>query len=236
MTDGPSPATIAARFGRRPPAIPASQAPRPAPTGWDDTINLPMEEHFYLDTGILHSLACSFKVIGLDLVTLLRDHEENSTILIEATTQDRRSTLASMSVMLLAALTQVARQPCPIRTEMDEVETIRNELVTDAQQRHPDTRQGSLARAKHGGEAELIHLARRHGPPAVLVSNDAGASAVAAKRGLASIHFLHILRGAVRIGTITVDQSLQAAKEGLSESGLEARERARTERAHWLRS
>lgn len=120
--------------------------------------------------------------------------------------------------------------------DIGDIESIRNELIADAQQRHPHTKQIRSARAKHGGEAELIHLSEKHDPLAVLVCNDAGASAVGARHGLYSIHFVHVLRAAVRAGRITVIEAVDAAREGLSESGLESHERSRTEGAEWLGS
>jgi len=234
VTGNPNPAIIAARFGRRAPAIPVPQRPQVQPAGWNDAISLPMQEHFYLDTGIFHSLASSIKVVGLSLVTLLKGHEENEAISSEVRTQKRGTTLADMAPMLLPAMTKVARLPCDIAQDLDEIESIRNELLADAQQRHPEVEHDLSTRMSHGGEAELIHLAQNHDPRAVLVCNDTGASAVGAVRGLASIHFLHVLRAAVRAGTVTVDESLEAAKEGLSESGLEGRERRRTECEEWL--
>lgn len=109
MTEIPTPAIIGARFRRRPPAVPPPRLPRLMQAGWSDDIALPMEEHFYLDTGIFHSLASSFKVVGLRLVELVVGHEENATISAEVRTQSSSTTLGSMASMLLPTVAKVAR-------------------------------------------------------------------------------------------------------------------------------
>ncbi len=237
MSHTPSPSTVAARFGRRLPAVSVSpSAGVPDPAGWDDAVVIPFQEHFYVDTGIFHSLACSLKVLGLALLPLFRGHERNATIGAEVRTQARTTTLAAVSAMLLPAMDRIASPPCDLGLDLAAIETIRSELIADTQLRKRYLAQDPDARVKHGGEAELIHLAGLHQPPARIVSNDAGASAVARKRGLSTIHFLHILRAAVSSGIATCDEALDAAREGLSESGLEASERARAERADWMKT
>jgi len=233
MSKLPTPKDLAPRFRRRP--IKLSQRQNPWAPGWNDGLSLPMEEHFYLDTGIYHSIACSVKVINYALVKIVKGHEANSTISNEVRTQRSDTTLSLMKDELLPRLNSVAKTPCDFIIDIDKIEDIRNELIADAQQRHPNSKQSRSARAKHGGEAELIHLAEQHDPPARLICNDAGASAVGARHGLSSMHFLHLLRAAVRAEFISVDEALIAAEKGLSESGLERRERSRTEHAQWLK-
>lgn len=235
MSQAPNPATVAARFGRRPlSARTLSEVGSPQPAGWDDSVAMPIQEHFYVDTGIFHSLACSMKVLGLALLPVLQSHERNDSISAEARTQASSTTLSAMIAMLLPAMEGIARLPCAIATDLGKIETIRSELISDAQQRHHHLAQNLDGRVRHGGEAELIHLAEGHEPTARLISNDAGASAVARVHGVATVHFLHVLRAAVAGSLVTVDEALSAARDGFSESGLATSERRRTECSDWL--
>lgn len=235
VTEVPSPATFAARFGRQKPSLP--RVARPVlclPTGWDDLAERPEGEHFYLDTGIFHSLACAYKVTGPLLMPLLYGHEPNETILAEVRTQRSTTTLSKAVPRLLPALAKQSREPCALPVDMGQIESIRDELMADAQVRHPDKPTDPASRTEHGGEAELIHLAEEHTPPALIWCNDAGASAVARVHGVASIHFLHVLRSAVAQAIISTEDAFSAARDGFSESGLSNVERGRTETRVWI--
>lgn len=230
----PNPLRFSRTFRVVPPP-PSTNVPI-APTTWSDAITFPMDRHFFVDTGIFHSIACSIKSLGFKLLAVIQDHELSEEILNEVLTQRANMTLSKMSGLLIPMLRGSAQPLCAISQEdLGEIETIRNELIADAQRRRRAISSNS-ANDKHSGEAVLIYYAAHHSPPAHLVSNDAGANAVGARHNVASIHFLHLLRFAVRNKVISVDEALAASQEGFSESGLSTIERTRTENRSWLGS
>lgn len=190
-----------------------------------------LERHFYLDTGIFHSLAGVDEDVRGTLLPFLAHHERNDTIRREVLTQQQEP-LYSVRLDILKLAQEHERRACNLPEGLNSVETIRNELIADSQLRHPNSA-GSASHRDHGGEAELIHLAERHEPKGVLACNDAGASAVARKHGLASFHFLHLVRAAVA-GGLSPDDGLAAATDGLKVSGLAATEKSRTCNSEWL--
>jgi len=207
----------------------------PAPTGWVDNLPLPPagERHMFLDTGIYHSLADSAAAVRPRLVPLLEGHEPNKTIAWEVRTQ-RHGALPSVSSDLLALLDSRARPGCRIQVPTKEVGAVRDELIADAQSRHGRLVSAQTARDAHGGEAELIYVASQHTPEGTVATNDAGASAVGARRDVASIHFVHVLRAAVAAGVLSIDEALRAADDGLQTAGLAVAERRRTANRDWL--
>ena len=194
-----------------------------------------MTPHTFLDTGIYHSIADTFTVVGAKLVPLFEGHEPNATIASEVLTQ-RDGSLPRMRANLVPVLDRLARERCDVQVDAREIGAIRDELIADAQLRHATLVTSQRSRDKHGGEAELIHVAARHTPNGTVATNDAGASAIAAKRGVASVHFLHVLRAAVSVGTLSVEEALLAVEEGFRTSGLAARELQRTANQAWLTS
>jgi len=237
MTFSPTPADMPkrARFAAVATGSIARTRAAPAPTGWADHLPLPPGSgpHTFLDTGIYHSIADSFAVVGAKLVPMLDGHEPNATIASEVRSQ-REGSLPSVRDHLLPVLESRARGRCEIQVDAREVGAIRDELIADAQLRHVALVTDQRSRDKHGGEAELIHMASRHTPAGTLATNDAGASAVAAKRGVASIHFGHVVRAAVRARALSLEEALRAVEEGLRTSGLATRERRRTGNQTWL--
>lgn len=234
MTSVPSPAQLAGRFQRRQPALPRHPATAPLPTGWDDALDFPIDDrHFYLDTGIYHSLAGVNGATRTALAALISGHERNATIRTEVLTQ-KDEPLYSMRVEILGIASQHERRECSLPSRLAAIETIRSELMADSQIRHRTIQQTSTRRDQHGGEAELIHLAELHSPAGSLLCNDAGASAIGLKHGISSAHFVHMLRAAVRAAAITPDDALKAGEDGLSVSKLASREKARTCCEAWL--
>ncbi|MEZ5086637.1 MAG: hypothetical protein R2722_10410 [Tessaracoccus sp.] len=232
MTEIPTPADLAPRFGRGKPVSPPRRRPQPAPTGWTDELALPISDrHFYLDTGIFHSLAGVDEEVRGTLLTYVDQHEHNDTIRTEVLTQ-RSEPLYTLRLDVLKLAQGCERRACRLPEGLNSVETIRNELIADAQLRHPDGGPSSNRR-DHGGEAELIHLAERHEPKGALACNDAGASAVAKKHAVESFHFAHIVRAAVADGLSAAD-GLAAVTDGLKVSKLAAAEKSRTCNQNWL--
>lgn len=190
--------------------------------------------HFFLDTGLYHSLACTLSLIGTSGLDVLRGHEANATIDAEVARQRTGTSLGATAQMLVPAMRNLARDACDLARDTAEVETIRNELLADSRLRHPDAEITPSTAAGHAGEAELIHLAGKHAPTSVIFCNDAGASAVARRRQVSSAHFLHVVRAVVKTGLVEVEDAVGVAEAGLSESGLQAAERARTLNEAWL--
>lgn len=233
MTEIPTPGDTAARFGTRKPA-PPPRPPQPSPPGWTDDLVLPLSDrHFYLDTGIYHGLAGADDAVRDTLFTYVDGHEHNNTIRDEVLTQQAEP-LYSLRLDMLKLAQGCERRACRLPDDLNAIETIRNELIADAQLRHPQA-SSSRSRRNHGGEAELIHLAELHEPTGALACNDAGASAVAKKHGVESFHFVHVVRAAVTGGLSAAD-GLTAAQDGLSVSGLAAAEKLRTCNKEWLTS
>lgn len=231
VTGIPSPADVAARFSRRR-TVPPLRTGQPSPPGWTDELALPLSDrHFYLDTGIFHSLAGVDESVRDTLLAYVDQHEHNDTILREVLTQQLEP-LYSLRLDILKLTQERERRACRLSGDLNSIETIRNELIADAQLRHPN-KTVSPSRRDHGGEAELIHLAERHEPKGALASNDAGASAVAKKHNVESFHFVHLVRAAVVNGLLAAD-GLTVAQKGLKVSKLAAAEKARTCNHNWL--
>jgi hypothetical protein len=76
--------------------------------------------------------------------------------------------------------------------QLDEYEAA-GEWHFDPNVSQPTAPSGST-RGKHAGEAELIAYAIAANEPCILLTNDAGASAVADNRGVPARHFGHVLR------------------------------------------
>lgn len=232
MTEIPTPADLAPRFGRSRPVSQPRRRPQPSPTGWTDELALPLSDrHFYLDTGIFHSLAGVDEEVRGTLLTYVDQHERNDTIRMEVLTQ-KVEPLYTLRLDVLKLAQECERRACRLPEGLNSIETIRNELIADAQLRHPGS-PGSTHHRDHGGEAELIHLAERHEPKGALACNDAGASAVAKKHAVDSFHFVHIVRAAVADGLSAVE-GLAAVTEGLKVSKLSAAEKSRTCNQNWL--
>jgi hypothetical protein len=232
MTSVPTPAEVAAKFSSRAPVLP-QQGASLLPSGWRDDLSLPLNDrHFYLDTGIFHSLAGVDGDVRKRVLPFIDQHERNATILSEVLTQSAEP-LYSLRISIWKMTQDCGRDACSLKSEHALIETIRSELIADSQLRHPHSQEDTRSRDKHGGEAELIHVAELHSPKAALMCNDAGASAVGAKHGVASVHFAHLVRAVVRTG-FPVDDALSAAHAGLAVSRLAAKEKARTCCVSWL--
>ncbi len=184
-----------------------------------------------MDTGIFHSLAGVDEEVRGTLLTYVDQHERNDTIRMEVLTQ-KVEPLYTLRLDVLKLAQECERRTCRLPEGLNSIETIRNELIADAQLRHPDS-PGSTHHRDHGGEAELIHLAERHEPKGALACNDAGASAVAKKHAVDSFHFVHMVRAAVADGLSAVE-GLAAVTEGLKVSKLAAVEKSRTCNQNWL--
>lgn len=231
MTSVPNPAQVAARFRPRPAVLPKRRPP--LPHGWRDDISLPPKDrHFYLDTGIFHSIAGVDEGVRERIVPLIDQHERNAAILSEVLTQTDEP-LYTLRLDIWKMTDDCARGECSLRKNHADVETIRSELIADSQLRHPHAPSSTNSRDKHGGEAELIHVAELHAPKGVIICNDAGASAVANNHGVPSVHFVHLVRAAVQAG-LPVTEALAAAHAGLAVSKLAAKEKARTCCGSWL--
>ncbi len=232
MTQVPNPAQVAGRFRPRSASIP-QRKPTLAPHGWRDDLPLPFEDrHFYLDTGIYHGLAGIDQATREKVAPFIDQHEYNATILSEVLTQSAEP-LNSLRLTIWKIAQDCASDACELSRTHSAIESIRDELIADAQIRHPNAPQTGNARAKHGGEAELIHLAELHEPAAAIICNDGGASAIAKKHGVDSLHFLHLVRAAVGAG-LAVEDALSAAQNGLAVSSLPTREKAKTCCESWL--
>lgn len=232
MTSVPNPVQVAARFRRRVAVLP-QRLPSPLTHGWRDDLSLPLKDrHFYLDTGIFHSLAGVDEGVRDKIVPFIDQHERNATILSEVLTQTSEP-LYTLRLAIWKVAQDCAREECSLSRKHAVIETIRSELIADSQLRHPHAPQSANSRDKHGGEAELIHVAELHSPKGALICNDAGASAVANKHGVSSVHFVHLVRAAVRAG-LPVDDALNAAHGGLAVSQIAANETARTCCESWL--
>jgi hypothetical protein len=232
MISVPNPAEVAARFRPRAPVLP-QRSPSAPPCGWRDDLTFPLKDrHFYLDTGIFHSLAGVDQDVRRRIVPFIDKHERNETVFREVMTQTAEP-LYTLRLEIWKMAQDREREACSLKVDHAAIETIRSELIADSQLRHPHSQHGTASRDRHGGEAQLIHAAELHSPKGALMSNDAGASAVASKHGVFSAHFVHLVRAAVR-GGLPVDDALSAARGGLEVSKLAAKEKARTCREAWL--
>lgn len=235
LAETPTPGDVAARFGTKRPA-PPPRPPQPSPPGWTDDLVLPLtDRHFYLDTGMFHSLAGVDEEVREVLLPHIDHHEHNDAIREEVLTQQAEP-LYSLRLVILKLAQEQERRSCGLPQNLKHIETIRNELIADAQLRHPQASSSpSPSRRRHGGEAELIYLAELHEPTGALACNDAGASAVAKKHGVESFHFVHVVRAAVAKGLSPAD-GLTAARDGIKVSQLAAAEKSRTCNQEWLTS
>ena len=245
----PKPNGTQFKFARTPQSRPASAVARSKllPPGWNDSVPLPCDQHFLLDTGIYHNLACQSEEVGKAIATVLDGHEYNSTIADEVGRPDPISPLAScrwIKKHMTDANTAACHRTNNDSKVRDEVTKVRNELIADAQARaiargvDPTSVSTNTEKAKHGGEAELIWQANRHEPKAYILTDDGGASAVARVHEVATGHFLHVLRQAVRDEAITLTVALEASSI-VQDSGYgvpPTAEITRTDSEEWLSS
>lgn len=131
MAEIPTPGDILAKFGTPKPAS-LPRPPRPLPHGWTDDLALPLlDRHFYLDTGIFHSLAgVDEKVRGV-LLPRIDQHEHNDSIRDEVLTQHAEP-LYSLRLEILTLVKSHERRDCSLQDSLQSIETIRNELITDS--------------------------------------------------------------------------------------------------------
>lgn len=219
----------------------SSQRPRPPgqpPTspGWSDDIAIPPSpEHLLLDTGIWYSIANSFQHAGVALAVVVKGHERNQTIANEVAYEPTRHRSAIPAYQTVVALMERdSKQPCRQAADPNKVQAIQRQLIADSQRRSGVASTTRAARRAHAGEAELITCAAEHDPKAVMATNDAGASSVAARHSVSSVHFGHVVRAAVRAGALTSSDAVAAYGAGLAISGIPVSERQRTENASWL--
>ena len=213
-----------------------SNSTPPDPSGWRDDISLPPATlHLFLDTGIWYSIANSLQHAGTHLAAVVKGHETNQTIANEVAKEPvGRSGAVPGYQMIVELVGRDSRDPCPPAASPNTVQLIQKQLIADSQRRTRVAATSPAARRAHAGEAELIACARTHQPAALVATNDAGASAVAFRHNVDSVHFGHVVRAAVTEGALSVDDALLAYSAGLAVSGLPTWERTRTETAAWL--
>lgn len=226
--NGPTPNNMPARpaFAPRRPN-PVAGSPAPAPHGWRDDVTLPAgdEPHLFVDTGVWFSIESSMAMAGTAVVAMVAGHESCPTI--------NREVVRAPG--LTALIGQTERPACHAQVEPAHVRMVRDELVADSQLRSGSTVTQS-ARDKHGGEAELIVRSRAHTPVATIATNDIGASAVARSHGVTSVHFVHLVRAAVRALRVPEADALSVARAGLTTSRLNRVEQDRVLDPGWWQS
>jgi len=191
----------------------------------------------FLDTGIWYSIANSCQYAGTHLAAVVKGHETNQTIANEVAKEPLgRSGAISGYQMVVELVGRDSRDPCPPTADPTTVKQIQQQLIADSQRRTRVASTSPVARRAHAGEAEVIACASSHQPTALVATNDAGASAVAARHSVDSVHFGHVVKAAVATGSLSVDDALLAYGAGLAVSGLPTQERSRTENAAWLSS
>lgn len=225
---GPTPNSMPSRpaFAPRRPN-PATVALAPGPHGWRDDVVLPAgdQPHLFVDTGVWFSIGSSMAAAGTGVAAMVAGHEGCPTIAREVV----------RAPGLTGLIGQTARPACQRQVEPAQVRVVQDELVADSQLRSGSTVSQST-RDNHGGEAELIVRSRAHAPMATIATNDIGASAVARSHGVNSVHFVHLVRAAVRASRVASVDAVAVAKAGLTTSKLNKVERDRVLTPAWLQS